>query len=87
MTTHVVVKGETLAGIAKKYNVTESAIRAANCELIDNAVVIRAGWVLNIPSGIDYAAVGQCVTKVFAQMDKIPEIHKLMELIDNGREN
>ena len=46
--THTVVAGETAVGIAHKYGVKLSALRAANPDM--NPARIRVGQVLNIPS-------------------------------------
>ena len=45
---HQVVKGETLYGIAKKYNVTEQELRAANPDIPENGKV-KKGKYLTIP--------------------------------------
>lgn len=45
---HQVVKGETLYGIAKKYNITEEELRAANPDIPENGKV-KKGKYLTIP--------------------------------------
>ena len=45
---HQVVKGETLYGIAKKYNITEQELRAANPDIPENGKV-KKGKYLTIP--------------------------------------
>jgi LysM repeat protein len=49
--THVVKPGETLAGIAKRYNIKLSSLQSANRYV--EARRLRAGQVLNIPAGRD----------------------------------
>lgn len=46
---HQVVKGETLYGIAKKYNITEEELRAANPDIPENGK-IKKGKYLTIPN-------------------------------------
>ena len=48
--TYTVVAGDTLAGVARRFNTTVNEIVAIN-PIITNPNLIRVGWVLNIPSG------------------------------------
>ena len=52
MTTYTVKKGDTLSGIAKRYNTTVKQLQKWNPSLISDVNKISVGWVLNVPTNI-----------------------------------
>ena len=47
--TYVVKKGDTLSGIAKKYNTTVGILCRLNSNLITDENFIRTGWKILVP--------------------------------------
>lgn len=47
---YTVKEGDTLTGIAKKFDTTVGALHEANKTLVRNIHILKVGWVLNIPT-------------------------------------
>lgn len=82
--TYTVKSGDTLSGIAKKYNSTVEALVASNG--IKNKDLIYVGQVLTIPvnkapTKEAVAIINDCV----ADIQALPSFNKFMELIKSGK--
>ena len=81
MKKHVVIPGDTLSKIARRFNTTVSAICEANQNVIKDPDNIRVGWVLLIPDNKDYSAIGQKVDKLVSKIESLPEFKELEKLL------
>ncbi len=94
MIKYTVKKGDTLSDIAEAYNVTVSAIVAANPTKIKNPNIIGVGWVLLIPSDshedpveVDAdAAIGKAIRACLNAICELPEF-KALEAVLNEHKN
>lgn len=82
---HVVVSGETLSMIAKKYGVTVSAICQAN-SFIKDRDYIRVGWELSIPvsngSKSYYEELGRAFEAALRDVENLPNVDKLLSKME-----
>lgn len=91
---YTVKKGDSLSAIAAKYKTTVSAIQKANPDKIKNVNVIQIGWVLNIPvtnsskpatttakPAKDYTAIGKQYETALNDVQNLPSVKKLMEMM------
>lgn len=80
--THTVKRGDTLSGIASKYNTTVGALVAHNG--IKDPNLIQVGQLIKIPSKAPsqdaIAIINACITDIMAQ----PSFKTFMEMIENG---
>lgn len=81
MKKHVVIPGDTLSKIARRFNTTVSAIAEANPTLIKDPDNIRVGWVLIIPDNKDYNAIGRKVDALVSKIEGLPEFKELEKLL------
>ena len=81
MKKYVVIPGDTLSQIARRFNTTVSAICEANPNVIKNPNDIKIGWVLLIPEKKDYNAIGQKVEKLVSKIESLPEFKELEDLL------
>lgn len=94
MKKHIVVYGDTLTSISKKYGVSIETIMKAN-PIIKDKNLIKVGWVLSIPSEVvsnpsetnskpsekDYEAIGKQVEKCMEDIEKLDSFKKLSEML------
>ena len=80
MATYKIKSGDTLSGIAKKYNTTVARLQSANSTLIKDPNNIKAGWVIQIPDEpkVDYTALGKQVEKCLDDIEKLSSVKVLL---------
>lgn len=81
MTMYTVQKGDSLWAIAKKFlgnGALYPRIMEAN-ELKDTA--LKVGQKLKIPSKVTYADIGKAFEKAMNDIDNLPSVQKLCEMI------
>ena len=84
MTTHTVTKGDTLWTIAKKLLGDGNRYREIMTVNSMLDTVIRPGQVLKIPSkgsGSTYEEIGRAFEKALNDVDKLPSVQKLYQMI------
>lgn len=79
--TYTVKKGDTLSGIAKKYNTTVEALVASNG--IKNPNVITVGQVLTIPDTKSNNQVYNALVTCLDAIEDLPEFHTLSGLLED----
>lgn len=83
MATYTVKKGDTLSGIATRYDTSVSALVSANG--IKNPNVIHVGQVIQIPAKKtptkDYAAIFKQAEKVMEDVEKLDSYKTLLSLL------
>lgn len=80
--THTVKRGETLSGIARKYDTTVGALVAHNG--IKNPNVIQVGQLINIPSKAPSKDVIDVVNACVRDITALPSFKTFMEMIEHG---
>lgn len=95
MKKHIVVYGDTLTSISKKYGVSIEAIMKANSSLIKDKNLIKVGWVLSIPSETvskpsesvskpsekDYEAIGKQFEKCLKDIENLESYKQLEKML------
>lgn len=82
--THTVKRGDTLSGIAKKYDTTVEALVSTNG--IKNPNLIRVGQVLQIPTKtITDKDVIKIVNECVDDIQGLSSFKKFMEMVVNGQ--
>ena len=81
--TYTVKSGDTLSGIAQKYDTTVEALVASNG--IKNKNLIKVGQVLQIPESKAPSTeavniINECVQDIM----RLPSFNKIVEMIENG---
>lgn len=89
---HIVVRGETLSGIAKRYGTTPQEIKKYN-PIIKNINLIETGWSLTIPivskgsepvskpSEPDYEKIGKAFQKCMKDIEALDSFKELSKLV------
>lgn len=83
---YTVKNGDTLSAIAKKYNITVSAIHNANKQLIKDVNKISVGWCLTIPKTTNinkgnYEQIGRQLTVVLNDIKNLKSYKELTALL------
>lgn len=80
---HIVVKGDTLSAIAKKYNTSVSVIQSLNPQIKDvNKIVV--GQVIKLPSASatkDYFAIGKALENCLNDIENLESYKYLKNVL------
>lgn len=82
--TYIVKSGDTLSGIAKRFNVTVAELVSANG--IKNPNLIRVGQVLMIPGkNVTGKEVIDIINKAVDDIQALPSFKKFMEMVMDAK--
>lgn len=80
---YTVKKGDTVSGIAQRYNTTTSKIKAVNPNIKDiNKIYV--GQVIEVPTATtskNYAEIGKQLEKCLKDIESLPSVKKLASML------